>query len=49
MVTKATNPFLNLVNPPISNMVLQEGTLDNVVIGSHVPNVGTFAGPSGTP
>jgi hypothetical protein len=27
----------NLVNPPISDMVLLNGTLDDVTIGSHVP------------
>jgi hypothetical protein len=37
MVTKATNSVLNLVNPPIDNMVLLEGTLDNVAIGTTVP------------
>lgn len=42
MSTKATNSTLNLVNPPIENMVLLQGAFDDVVIGSHVPNVGFF-------
>jgi hypothetical protein len=42
MVLKASNSVLNLVSPPISNMVLREGTLDNVIIGSHVPNEAFF-------
>jgi hypothetical protein len=37
MTTKATNSVLNLVNPPISEMVLLSGTLDDVVIGANVP------------
>jgi hypothetical protein len=42
MVTKASNSVLNLVNPPIDDMVLLSGTLDDVVIGSHVPNEAFF-------
>jgi len=42
MVTKATNYTLDLVSPPIDNMVLLRGTLDDVVIGAHVPRVGVF-------
>lgn len=42
MTTKATNSVLNLVSPPIDDMVLLHGTLDNVVIGSHVPNTAVF-------
>lgn len=42
MVTKITNPYLNFVDPPIDDMVLLEGTLDDVVIGEHVPNEATF-------
>jgi hypothetical protein len=42
MVVKASNAVLNLVDPPISDMVLLQGTLDDVVIGSHVPNAGYF-------
>jgi hypothetical protein len=37
MVTKASNSVLDLVNPPIDEMVLHSGTFDNVVIGSNVP------------
>lgn len=42
MRSKAGNSVLNLVNPPIDNMVLLRGVFDDVVIGSHVPNVGFF-------
>ena len=35
--TRVTNSVLNLVSPPISDMVLLHGTLDDVVIGAHVP------------
>jgi hypothetical protein len=42
MVTKASNSVLNLVNPPIDDMVLLSGTLDDVVIGSHVPQEAFF-------
>jgi hypothetical protein len=42
MVTKANNCVLNLVDPPIDNMVLLEGTLDNVTIGSTIPAAGQF-------
>jgi hypothetical protein len=37
MVTKATNSVLNLVDPPISEMVLLSGSIDDVVIGANVP------------
>lgn len=42
MVTKASNSVLNLVSPPIDNLVLREGTFDDVVIGQHVPTEATF-------
>jgi hypothetical protein len=42
MPGKAGNSVLNLVQPPIDNLVLLEGVFDDVVIGSHVPNVGFF-------
>lgn len=42
MTSKANNSVLNLVHPPIDNMVLREGAFDDVVIGSHVRNVGFF-------
>lgn len=42
MVTKITNSVLNLVDPPLDNLVLLEGTFDDVVIGSHVPNEAFF-------
>lgn len=42
MRSKASNSVLNLVHPPIDNMVLLQGVFDDVVIGSHVPNVGFF-------
>lgn len=42
MRTKATNSTLNLVHPPIDRLVLLQGAFDDVVIGSHVPNVGFF-------
>lgn len=42
MTTKATDSVLNLVSPPISNMVLSQGTLNNTTIGVTVPNVGYF-------
>jgi len=37
MTTKATNSVLDLVNPPIDEMVLLSGTIDNVTIGANVP------------
>ena len=37
MVTKASNSVLNLVDPPIDEMVLLSGTIDDVTIGAHVP------------
>lgn len=43
MVTKADNTVLDLVNPPISNMVLLHGTLDNVRIGQSVPAPAYFS------
>ena len=42
MTTKVTNSVLNFVDPPISDLVLLEGTFNNVVIGSHVPNEAFF-------
>src|SRR5579862_9465014 len=42
MVTKVSNSVLNLVSPPIDNLVLLEGTFDDVVIGEHVPNEALF-------
>jgi|SRR6516162_1810388 len=42
MVTKASNSVLNLVDPPIWNLIFEEGVFDKVVIGQHVPNVGYF-------
>lgn len=42
MVTKATNSVLNLVSPPIDNMVLSEGTLNDSTIGLTVPAAGKF-------
>jgi hypothetical protein len=42
MVRKASNSVLNLVSPPIDDLVLLEGTFDNVVISSHVPNEAFF-------
>lgn len=37
MTTKANNSVLDLVTPPIHNMVLLQGVMDSVVIGSTVP------------
>lgn len=34
---RATNSVLNLVSPPIDDMVLLHGTADDVTIGAHVP------------
>ena len=39
---KAFDSVLNLVNPPLSNMALLRGQLDNVVIGSECAKIGTF-------
>jgi hypothetical protein len=33
---EAANSALDLVDPPLDNMVLLEGTLDDITIGSHV-------------
>jgi hypothetical protein len=48
MPTKANNNVLNLVSPPIDDMVLLQGTLDDVVIGSHVPKIGVFTNITNT-
>jgi hypothetical protein len=37
MTTKATNSVLDLVDPPIDEMVLLSGTIDDTVIGANVP------------
>lgn len=42
MVTKVTARVVNFVDPPISDLVLESGTFDDVVIGSHVPNEAFF-------
>jgi hypothetical protein len=34
MAVKVSNAVLNLVDPPLSNLVLLSATFDNVVIGS---------------
>ena len=45
---KASNAVLNLVNPPIDEMVLLSGSFDDVVIGSHVPSSAVFTSVTDT-
>jgi hypothetical protein len=42
MATKASNTVLNLVSPPIDDMVLKHGILNDVVIGNDIPNIAYF-------